>query len=603
METGEPIMYRKKSYSSLSFRILCTVILGIICVTLTVTAIIINISKSIFVDTYGQSQEKVFVQIEEDMNRYHENLTNICSVIDTSWAFRLYFGSDPDTIENQLAFQTIYQMQKDIKGAISPDANDMSVMVIGMEDQTFISRAESIILDNEEIRESEAAQKALENPGTIQYVYASSGFTATTRNSPVLIAAKALTYLNSDECYAIVFFTMKESDVEQFYNYFVSEAASFYLLDDKNEVLSSSDKDMLGETEKASWLFSSSEDTEVPLRRSLNTGGELLSVMQVNLPYYNCTIYGVIDNNKALDRLYDITQIVAICAGISMIVLVVIFLLIRQTIRPLSVLASKMTGIRDGDFDQYMEVSGPEEVRELAITYNYMLQDLQKYVEQLLETQQEKRKSEIKALQMQINPHYVYNTLASIKWLIWQGDTEKSTKTIDAFISLLRNTISNTDEFLTVKREIQNLENYILINNTRYGEKVRVEFYVVDDCANYLLPKMILQPFVENAFFHAFPGDQYGSIQIFFNTDRKQLKIEIHDDGVGMDAECLQSLTASKERDKTEHYSGIGINNVDERLKLIYGADYGVMITSVKERGTTIQIQIPVKMQESGVQE
>ena len=594
-------MRGKKLYSrSLSFRILCTVILGIICVTLAVTGIIVQISKSIFVDTYGQSQEKVFVQIEEDLNHYHENLMNICSAIDTSWAFRLYFGEDSDKIDSQMSFQTIYQMKKDIKQSIASDANDMSVMVIGMEDQSFINRAETITLDNDEIRASEAAKKALANTGTIQYVYADSGFTATTRNSPVLIAAKALTYLDSNECYAIVFFTMKESDVENFYNYFVSDATSFYLLDDENQVLSSNDKANLGKKMDASWLVAEEDSEDIPLRRSLKDQKELLSVMQVVLPYYNCRIYGVIDNNKALNRLYNIPQIVAICAGIAMVVLAVILVLIKQATRPLSVLASKMTEIRDGDFDQYMEVSGPEEVRELAITYNYMLKDLEKYVDQLMKTQQEKRKSEIKALQMQINPHYVYNTLASIKWLIWQGDTEKSTKTIDAFISLLRNTISNTDEFITVRQEIENLENYILINNTRYGEKVRVEFYVVDDCAEYLLPKMILQPFVENAFFHAFPGDQYGSIQIFFDTDGKQMKIQIQDDGVGMDAECLKNLTGAKKRNKTEHYSGIGINNVDERLKLIYGVDNGVNITSVKDRGTTVQIRIPIKSEGEG---
>ncbi len=586
----------KLHVKSLSFRIICTVILGILSVALAITVIIINISKNIFVDTYGKSQEKVFLQIEEELNQYHENLMSISSAIDSSWAFRLYFGNNKD-ISSQLSFQTVYQMQRDISESLPSNISDMSVMVIGMEGQTYINRAETIILENDEILASEAAQAALLNPQSVQYVYATNGFTSTTRNSPVIIGARALTYLDSGECYAIVFFTMKETDVAKFYNYFVSDSTSFYLLDgDDNRVMTSDKKATNGKNLDTSWILSVTEREGIPLRKSVTENGEMLSVMQVYLPYYNCMAYGVIDNDKALDKLYDIPQMVTICMLISIAVLFVIFILVRQTTRPLSTLAGKMSEIRGGDFNQYAQVSGPEEVQELATTYNYMLRDLQSYVDRLLQTQQEKRKSEIKALQMQINPHYVYNTLASIKWLIWQGDAEKSTKTIDAFILLLRNTISNTDEFITVNQEIENLKNYILINNTRYGEKVQVEFYVISQCESFLLPKMMLQPFIENVFFHAFPGDRGGTIQVFFSRSEGNLKIRISDDGVGMNQERLHDLTnPHRGRDNSEHYSGIGINNVDERLKLIYGADYGVTITSKENQGTSIQILIPVK--------
>lgn len=191
---------------------------------------------------------------------------------------------------------------------------------------------------------------------------------------------------------------------------------------------------------------------------------------------------------------------------------------------------------------------------------------------------------------MQINPHYIYNTLASIKWLIWQKNTEKSIEIMDAFIQLLRNTISNTDEYISLEQEIENLNNYILINNTRYGDRIKVEFYVSKQVKKYKIPKMILQPFIENAFFHAFPSNETGYIQVFMREKENQMQIEIIDDGVGMEQTQTQGGWMEQ---KKEHFSGIGMNNVDERLKLLFGQEYGVKIKSSKEEGTTVIVTIP----------
>ena len=147
------------------------------------------------------------------------------------------------------------------------------------------------------------------------------------------------------------------------------------------------------------------------------------------------------------------------------------------------------------------------DARQLTSTYNTMIRDINQYIEQIVSIEKEKRTAEIHALQMQINPHYMYNTLASIKWLAWQQDTKKTTEVIDAFISLLRNTISNTDEFITVEQEIRNLENYVKINQVRYGDHVKVEYYIPAQCMELRLPKLILQPFVENAFSMDFRRD------------------------------------------------------------------------------------------------
>lgn len=272
---------------------------------------------------------------------------------------------------------------------------------------------------------------------------------------------------------------------------------------------------------------------------------------------------------------------------------VVIVILVKQTTSPLSKVIKQMSNAKKVRFDEHMKLGGTWEVKELEITYNSMIDDLNRYIEELMAIQKEKRKAEISALQMQINPHYIYNTLASIKWLIFQGETEKSVKTIDAFIALLRNTISNTDEYITVEQEIENLKNYVLINNTRYGDKVQVEYFVTFGCEEYKIPKMLLQPFVENALFHAFPCERQGNIQILVRKTGKNLQIQVADDGVGMKQDRLAGLMDKDS--KKEHFSGIGINNVDDRLRLIYGEKYGIQIESEENRGTTITLLIPLE--------
>lgn len=583
-------MRERLHINNLSTRILCTVLLGIFLAAFTVTVIVIHISKNIFVDTYGQSQERVFRQIEKDLNDFHENMVKTISSIDNSWALKLYLNDESG--DSILSFRTIYQMQQDIDDAVGTKMDDIGILILGMNGKSYLNRDENLTTGRTEILEDPITAQALASPGKLYYALREEGFTATTKDFKVVIGVQALVGLGSNQPYAVIYVMMKEEDLRTFYDFFVSETTDYYLLDKEQKVISSNQEECVGTKLDKGWLDMEDGKKRVTVRED----GKQLSVLRAELPYFDFSMYGVIDNNVALENQYNIPQIMVLCAVIGLSVLIVISVMIRQMIRPLRSMSKKMSKIREGDFTQYMEVEGPTEVRELAVTYNYMLDDLKTYIDQLMKTQREKRKAEIKALQMQINPHYVYNTLASIKWLIWQGDAQKSTSTIDAFIKLLRNTISNTDEFITITQEIENLKNYVLINHTRYGDQVKVEYFVLPECETCLLPKMILQPFIENAFFHAFPSEQKGEIQVFVGKRGEDLKIQIIDDGVGMDQKQLGNLIGKDS--KTDHFSGIGVNNVADRLKLLYGEygdNYGVFFESEAGMGTTITVILPMQ--------
>lgn len=579
---------KKCAKNSMVVKIVLAVVVGIILAVFSVTAIIVNLSEDIFVNTYGKSQEKVFLQIEKELNHYHENLSKIIDSVEVSWAFRIYF-SDKE-MNSTRTFRNFYKMDEDLKNAIPTNISDVSVMLVGLNEKTYLNKEETIISSAKEILESDVSKKAMEKKGSIVYQYADSGFTSTTRNTPVVMAAKALCYPESGEMYALIYVTMKEEDMEKFYQHFTSEYANFYMTDSQGKIISTNQKGVL---ENKSGKNLRVAEKEEKLRCDAMENGKEVIVLQKYLPYYNYTMYGVIDSRNALGRLYNIPMLWGVCAAIAMGVIIATYFFVKQTTKPLSVLVNKMANARNEKYDGQIEVTGSYEIQELTSTYNAMLEDLNRYIEELMNVQKEKRKAEISALQMQINPHYVYNTLASIKWLIYQGEIEKSTKAIDAFISLLRSTIGNTDEYTTVEKEIEYLKNYVFINNTRYGDKVQVEYFVNFGCEECQIPKMILQPFVENAFFHAFPCERKGKITILVRKLDDNLQIQIIDDGVGIDQKRLKEI--SEGNTKTEHFTGIGVNNVDDRLKLLYGSQYGILIESEENKGTRITVCIPVK--------
>ncbi len=571
------------------------VLLGISLIAVTVSAVVLSMSRKAFTDTYGSSQEKVFAQVENELNDFHMDLQNMAEAIDSSWAFRLFLDSE-EKKDNIQVFQNIYQMEQDLEQSNATDINRLNVLVVGLNGVNYLSRTEKVVFTNEQILASAPVVVALKEPDNIHYTYSKGAYTTTSRYNDVIIASKALYLPESQKVYGVVLVTLGMDDMEQFYNYFTSAHTSWYLIDNQDQVMCTDKNSEIGQKMEASWYESLKGKDDG--RYAINADGKKLTVLSKNMSYLGCRMYGVIDNEMAIEDLYDMPLLVLLCIVIAVFILLGCLFYLNKTLRPLSNLVQKMAVSHTQNFRSYIPVEGTSEVQQLAATYNEMLDDIQNYISELMDTQQAQRKAEIKALQMQINPHYIYNTLASIKWLVYQNDTEKTTRTIDAFISLLRNTISNTEELISVEQELVNIENYTLINHTRYGDQICVEYQIQPDCYDCLLPKLILQPFIENAFFHGFPGGESGKICVAMRKKKDVLEIRISDNGVGMD------LCESKQgtEHKKEHFSGIGIQNVRERLELIYGKKDAnntfVQMDSVVGEGTVVTICIPLSGQE-----
>lgn len=582
---------KKISTNSLSFKIICTVVASILCLSIALTTLTIQISQKAFINNYSNSQSKLLSQIELNLTEFNQEIFNLMNSSSSHWAVKLYLTNPK--MPSDFEFQTIYHMRK-YMDEITPakDFSDVSVLLLGLNGKSYLNHSDQITTPKEQILADEVTQNALSFPDIVHYQYIDYGFTRATAGDSAIVISKALITLNEKTPYGIIHIMIPEKVFQKFYNYFSYNNCDVIVTNDKKQIISSNIKSLLGQDcARLNYLAKEIQENKL-IYKTVHENKKSHTILSQKIPFYNFNMNVIMDSNKVLRELYDITPILLLCFIITICIIAVLFLMIRQTTKPLSLLVQKMSNVKNGDFNHYAKIHGTDEIRELSQTFNYMLDDMNTYIHELITVQKDKRQAEIHALQMQINPHYIYNTLSSIKWLIWQDNKEKAVTAIDAFISLLQNTISNTEEFITVSEEIENLKNYVFINNTRYGDNIHVEYYISPDCTDCLIPKLLLQPFIENAFFHAFNNRNLGSIQVCIAKQSEHLLCEIIDNGIGMNPFQLDDVIKNQPH-KSDHFSGIGIHNVDSRIKLLYGNQYGIKITSEQGIGTTVRITLP----------
>ena len=267
------------------------------------------------------------------------------------------------------------------------------------------------------------------------------------------------------------------------------------------------------------------------------------------------------------------------------------WLLFRFLGRPLRGLASAMESFEsDADHFAYKPVGGTREVQELSDSFEHMVLRIQELMTTVREEEINLRKTELKALQAQINPHFLYNTLDSIAWMCEQGRNAEAVRMVHALARLFRISISRGHELIPIAKEIEHAESYLQIQMYRYKNQFTYDFDVDPDCLGYYCNKITLQPIIENSINHGLDlmVDE-GRIDVLVRQDGDDIVFSIRDNGVGMSEEQIEAIMQHGPTDRT----GIGIKNVNDRLKIYFGKSYGLHITSEPDIGTCVEIRMP----------
>lgn len=294
---------------------------------------------------------------------------------------------------------------------------------------------------------------------------------------------------------------------------------------------------------------------------------------------------------RSQDRIYQVYILIAVAA--LALALVFALSLSHSIAEPIRRLTKTMRRVEDGDLHVRCQVASRTELGQLSDSFNHMIAKTAELMDERLRIEEQKRKSEYKALQAQIQPHFLYNTLDSIIWMSHAGRSDEVVEMTSALASLLRSSIGDGSDTNTLKKELEHVRSYLTIQKMRYKEKLRDELDIDPQTEDCLLPKLILQPLVENAIYHGLKVKQQGgTVRVESLLDDDRLLITVEDDGVGMTPQQLASIFEKKEADGES--SKIGVCNVNERLQLFFGSEAQMKYYSEPGRRTMVMLVLPI---------
>lgn len=282
--------------------------------------------------------------------------------------------------------------------------------------------------------------------------------------------------------------------------------------------------------------------------------------------------------------------LVVICGGTS---IGLAFYFVNYINKRLNKVVKGMHYVQSGDFSHYIDHNDNDELGELIDSYNYMIGKMSILIDEQYKLGKSVKNAELKALQSQINPHFLYNTLDMINWMSYKKMNTEISYAVKNLAKFYKLSLNKGKDLVTIKDELQHATLFVNIQNMRYNNRISLKINVDYNINDYLIPKITLQPIIENSINYGIlgKGEGAGSISILGYSMNSDVILRISDDGIGMTEDRLKELIDSKHI--TSKGSGYGLKNINKRIKLLYGDNYGLSFESVYNYGTTVIIKIP----------
>ena len=381
------------------------------------------------------------------------------------------------------------------------------------------------------------------------------------------------------------------------YQYTLDPNTQIYLVDENGQIVYSDDQDCINGTAENAVNICDLVDFPIHMSDAKQTrtemaDGKLIVYRQSDIT--ELSLVRVIELEKVVREASHFLYMVGALAVVLIVLSFALSLIFSSSFtRPIEEVIKKIQYIAEGNFDYRHDIGPGGKKFELLYQNLYKMEnDIKKMIEENRRKEKEKRRLELSMLQMQINPHFLYNTLSSIKWMAVFQRAKGIESMVNSLGIVLQASYSKMDEFVTLDEELDILGHYLNIQKIRYQGKIQMNLI----CKNQQLlscyvPRFILQPVVENAVFHGIaPKDGEGEIKIIIAEEPGNLKITVEDNGVGMDETVLENVL---KRSKGERQGHIGFANVHSRIQLIYGSEYGVHVESLKGKYTKVRIIMP----------
>lgn len=577
---------RSALFAAISVMVLCAVVI--------VVAISLRFTRTSVFDNAVVYTRTIVRQTNQNIDSYIDYMDNIVTMVSGSRDTQSFlYDKDEETLQisecrQRLVeqFRTILKSRNDIRniGLIQKDGNRLfnnggqqKNAYLDLDTQAWYKNA---ITSNRSVLTSSHVQHVIrgERPWVITVSRGVRNFTGSGNREGVVFidlnysAISELCDQNSIGSKGYVFLLDQDGNVvyhpqqQQLYNELQTENI-----------------DLVMNTDKETLMDGSGDNARIyTISRSEKTGWTVVG----------CTnVAELLKDSKKARSIY-----VLVAAILVVVALVLSNFIARNITRPLQQLRDSMARVQEGDFGAAeVEVTSRNEVGSLTRSFNVMTSRIQELMKQNIYEQQQKRKSELKALQSQINPHFLYNTLDSIIWMAEGKKNEEVVVMTASLARLLRQSISNEEEQVPIGQEVEYARSYLTIQKMRYKDKLEFQIQVDAQIMGVPIIKLVLQPLIENAIYHGLKYKEgKGLLIVRGYREGENAVIQIKDNGAGMDEQTLSHIF---EKHKVNYRSnGVGVYNVQKRLQLYYGMDYGITYSSRQGEGTTASIVIPMNV-------
>lgn len=386
----------------------------------------------------------------------------------------------------------------------------------------------------------------------------------------------------SKQNYGLLLLNVNEKLLCDNYIRLTNEEKDFYIVDKNGVIISHKDKDQINKT-LDSFIEANGKNK---MNNHYLKGGKLYIFHQIN--GYGWYIVESISLQSAMLPLQKI-ELFLIAFGLLCILLTGLALGVaaKKIAEPLALLTDKMTEFNNGDLSIQIPDSDYKEFSEISISFNELIQRVNYLLEENINNERQKRLLELDFLQAQINPHFIYNTLSSIRFYVEMGKNKEAEEMLYHFSKLLRRVLSRADEFVPLRDEIKHLEDYIALQKMRYSDAFQVEFLLAENTLDAQIPSFILQPIIENAIFHGLQANRLIEIKVEAELRDNDLYITISDNGIGISREKIAEIF-----NKEVQMNKVGILNVHERIRILCGSSYGLTIKRNEPQGSKIILKL-----------
>lgn len=552
------------------------------------------VSGFVFLDHAQKTAEEHSVQlihqVSNSMDVYVETIEKMVNYIQLELQDTPFFtmesegasGWDSETAYIRSVLENVANSHREVAGIFIATKEDLYV-------STGMSRISRDPFQNERWY-----REAAENPEEIQLISVVTGRNIVTNRSysidDVFSLAKAVQDPETGEVLGVILLDIRHDIIQSSINgVTIGEKGFVFVMDQEDNIVYTPVNGIVYRV-NPKWV-KAMEPMSVQIQ-----GGSYQIRSELS-PYTGWRTVGVFSMDEVMSSVNTIVYILFTCVIISLVLVVIVsFKFSRTLTNPIFKLKRLMKQAESGDLTVRFNFQHNDEIGELGQSFNHMIARIDQLIQMVYVEQENKRTAEMKSLQEQIKPHFLYNTLDTISWMARDYDAEDIVRLVDALTNMFRIGLSHGKDIITVKEEITHVSNYLYIQKIRYKDKLNYVIHVDESLYAIEVPKLILQPLVENAIYHGVKAKRGGgTITITGVPEGENLVFTVQDDGAGMLQEKVEELNRRmSERSVLDEKKSFGLFYIRERIQLCYGKGYGVHVESTLGEGTRVTITLPL---------